>query len=126
MTVVLASSRATSIGFDGAQYPLKNNSPVILSVKPGIHHLEVPSLIQIRVGERHVFVGWSDGVNSSPRQIMIYSDVNIVAQYRTEYYLSVKSALGQASGSGWYPEDSDAELCRCSDVTRFDLVRFVD
>jgi len=107
VTIALTSSGATStVNFDGTQYPLNNQSPLSLSVKPGIHHLEALSPIQGKVGERFVFTGWSDGANSNPRQIVVNGDLSVAALYRTEYYLSVKSERGQVSGSGWYPAGS--------------------
>jgi len=111
LTVVLTSSGAAStITFDGSQYPLNNGGPLTVSVSPGIHHLEALPLIQGEVGEQFVFVGWSGGVNSNPRQIVISGDVNIAALYQTEYYLSVKSEYGRASGEGWYPQGSKASF----------------
>jgi hypothetical protein len=106
-TVGLMSSGPTStIGFDGSEYPVNNTSPPVLSMRPGVHQLETLPIIQSKVGERFVFVGWSDGVNSNPRQFVISGDASIVALYRTEYYLSVKSERGQVSGEGWYPGGS--------------------
>lgn len=107
VAIVLTSSGAAStVNFDGTQYPLNNNSPLSLPVQPGVHHLEALSLIQGKVGERFVFAGWSDSINSSSRQIVVNDNVNIAALYRTEYYLSVKSDRGQVSGGGWYPAGS--------------------
>lgn len=107
VNVVLASSGAAStITFDGSQYALNSSSSLTVHVNPGVHNLEAQSLIRGGTGERFVFVGWSDGINSDPRQIVISGDVNIAALYRTEYYLSVGSERGLVSGQGWYPAGS--------------------
>ena len=107
ITIAVTSSGATStVTFDGTRYPLNNDSPLRLLVQPGFHNLEALPLIQGKVGERFVFAGWSDGVNSSSRQLVLNGDISFTALYRTEYYLSVQSERGQVSGSAWYPAGS--------------------
>lgn len=107
-TLILASSGPTSsISFDGLTYQVTAAEPIGLSVAPGIHRLYAQQLIPSMAGERFVFVGWSDGVNSNPRFLLVGSSANLTALYRTEYYLSVKSDHGLSAGQGWYPAGSD-------------------
>ena len=111
VTVVLSSIRVGSaIDVDGSQYPVAENKSATLLLKIGLHTLEAPAIIQTEPLKRFVFVGWSDGVNSNPRQLMISDDENISSIYRAEYYLSVKSEMGQVSGEGWYQEGSQANF----------------
>jgi hypothetical protein len=96
VTIVLSSIRVGSaIDVDGSQYPVGENKSATLLLKIGLHTLEAPAIIQPEPLKRFVFVGWSDGVNSNPRQLMISGDENISSIYRAEYYLSVKSEMGQ-------------------------------
>ena len=107
-TLILVSSGPTStISLDGLTYRVTAAGPIGLPVAPGIHRLYAQQLIPSIAGERFVFVGWSDGVNSNPRFLVVGSSVNFTALYRTEYYLSVKSDHGLSAGQGWYPAGSN-------------------
>ena len=107
-TLTLASSGPpSSISLDGIKYPVSAAGPINLSVIPGIHRLAATQLIPGETGERFVFVGWSDGVTSNPRLLVISNTANLTALYRTEYYLSVKSEHGLSAGEGWYPAGSN-------------------
>ena len=106
-TITLASSGPpSSIGLDGITYPV-NATLINLAVTPGVHRLAATQLIPGETGERFVFVGWSDGVTSNPRLLVISNTANLTALYRTEYYLSVKSEHGLSAGQGWYPAGSN-------------------
>ncbi|MGD0689660.1 MAG: hypothetical protein ABSA50_07815 [Candidatus Bathyarchaeia archaeon] len=106
--LTLASSGPpSSIGLDGITYPVNAAGPINLSVTPGVHRLAATQLIPGETGERFVFVGWSDGVASNPRLLVISNTANLTALYRTEYYLSVKSEHGLSAGQGWYPAGSN-------------------
>ena len=103
-----ASVTPLSISLDGVNYTVSNLHPVNLSVAPGIHRLDAMSVVPGNVGERFVFVGWSDGTTSNPRLVTIAHDLNLTAIYDTECYLSVKSDHGEIIGAGWYPAGSNA------------------
>ncbi|MGA2972766.1 MAG: hypothetical protein ABSE39_09125 [Candidatus Bathyarchaeia archaeon] len=98
------------IKLDGTEYQLNDGTSVTLSVQAGTHSLSAPSIIQGPAGERFVFVGWTDGLNSNPRQVFVVQDQSLQAIYRTEYYLSVKSDFGQTSGEGWYESGTEAHF----------------
>ncbi len=111
IVVTLSSRGATStISVDGSQYQVDENKSTRLSINPGPYRLEASPPIQTQGTKRFVFIGWSDGVNSNPRQILLSEDTQVTALYRTEYYLSVKSDRGKASGAGWYEEGSEANF----------------
>lgn len=101
-----SSGPPSSIGLDGIIYPV-NASLINLAVTPGVHRLVATQLIPGETGERFVFVGWSDGVTSNPRLLVISNTANLRAVYRTEYHLSVKSEHGLSAGQGWYPAGSN-------------------
>ena len=106
-TLTLASSGPpSSVALDGITYPLNAAGSINLSVTPGVHRIAATELIPAEAGKRFVFVGWSDGVASNPRLLVINNTANLTALYRTEYYLSVKSAHGLSAGQGWYPAGS--------------------
>lgn len=110
-TVTLASSvTPSSLTFDGVTYDFSNANQDNLSVTLGFHRIDALSVIQGKVGERYVFVGWSDGITSNPRLVTIVHDLNLTAIYRTEYYLSVNSEHRRTIGGGWYPADSSANF----------------
>ena len=111
VTIVLSSiGGGSTIDVDGSQFSVAENKSATLLVKIGLHTLDAPAIIQTEPLKRFVFVGWSDGVNSNPRQLVISDDWNIASLYRVEYYLSVKSEMGQVSGEGWYPQGSQASF----------------
>jgi hypothetical protein len=107
-TITLASSGPpSSIALDGVTHHVNATGPINLSVTPGVHRLAATQLIPAETGERFVFIGWSDGVTSNPRLVIISNNANLMAQYRMEYYLSVKSDHGISAGQGWYPAGSN-------------------
>ena len=111
VTIVLSSvGGGSTIDVDGSQYSVAGNKSATLMLNVGVHTLEAPTIIQTDPLKRFVFVGWSDGVNSNPRQLVISDDGKITSLYRTEYYLSVKSEMGQVSGEGWYERGSQASF----------------
>jgi hypothetical protein len=111
VTLTLGSSGArTQISVDNQQYEIHNGSYVTASVTPGAHVLSAPMIIQRSPGERYVFIGWSDGVNSNPHRIFLTEPIAISALYRTEFHLSVQSEMGQIAGEGWYSAGAEASV----------------
>jgi hypothetical protein len=78
------------------------------TVKPGRHLINVPREINLTKDSRLIFLRWSDGSTSNPTVTEIQGDTNLTAQYETEYYLTVRSNLGETQGEGWYPSGSTA------------------
>jgi len=118
-TVAVANSVTLTIGsygsgtritVDDSSYQIQNESSLSLSLQPGAHVLSAPMIIQPSPDERYVFAGWSNGVNSNPHTIYLTVPSNLTAFYRTEYFLSVQSGMGQSVGEGWYEKDSIATV----------------
>jgi hypothetical protein len=108
-TMTLGSKGAdASIRVDAATYQIHALTSLSVKLPSGIHVLEANQTISKTLGERSVFAGWSDGVNSNPRQILITQNTDIAAIYRTEYYLVVSSDENRPSGTGWYEQGSFA------------------
>ncbi len=93
---------ATTVSVDGVSHALSNLQPLALTLTLGTHTLQATQLIPAGEGERFVFNGWSDGVNSNPRTLAIATDTNVTALYGTEYYLKLTSNASQPFGEGWY------------------------
>ena len=111
LTLTLSALGANApIKLDSSEYPLNDGSSVTLAVQPGRHNLSAPSIIEGPLGVRFVFVGWSDGLSSSSRNVLVPQDSSLQAVYRTEYYLSEKSDFGQTSGEGWYESGREASF----------------
>ena len=109
--LVLTSQGAnTDIEVDNSSFPIQVNSILSLTLPPGEHVLKAPMILQGNLGERYVFDGWSDGVNSDPRQILLTQPMAIGAIYQTEYYLTAQSEMGQVVGEGWYQQGSQATV----------------
>jgi hypothetical protein len=79
-----------------------------LSTTRGSHRLEAQSPIILGNGTRAVFDHWSDGVQSSPREIYLAANLDLTATYLTEFSLKVESSMGETVGSGWYPAGMNA------------------
>ena len=72
VTLTLGSvGTSTQIVVDNASYQIQNGSSIPLTLRLGPHSLQAPLIVQGDLGERYVFVGWSDDVNSDPRQISL-------------------------------------------------------
>jgi hypothetical protein len=118
-TVTVASNLTLTLGslgagaqivVDGYPYEIQNGSYVSMPLKPGAHVLAAPMIIQQSADQRYVFMSWSDGVKSNAHSIFLTEPATICALYRTEYYLSVQSDMGQIAGGGWYPKGMEATI----------------
>lgn len=70
-----------------------------------------PSLISGGAGKRYVFSGWAvdgSGAAGNPVSVVMNGPRTTVANYKTQFYLSVKSPYGNAQGDGWYDEGTTA------------------
>ena len=127
VTLTLGSvGTGTQIVVDNASYQIQNQSSTALSLQPGAHSLWAPMIVQGSVGERYVFIGWSDGVNSDPRQLFLTRPTAVTALYRTEYYLSVQSDEWQVVGEGWYEKGTQATVAVSPIITVPSFLGFTD
>lgn len=108
VTLSIRSNLASSvITVDGVAYTVLP-SGIELSTTRGSHRLEAKSPITLDNGTRAVFDHWSDGVQSSPREIYLAAKLDLTAIYLTEFLLKVESSAGETVGSGWYPAGTNA------------------
>ena len=68
-------------------------------------HIEVPEIIE-KENIRYLFIGFSTGTNNSVSDFKIKSPIDIVANYKTQYYIKVDSKYSSVSGEGWYDKGS--------------------
>lgn len=68
-------------------------------------------------GTQYVFVGWKEeGSAANPqRTLRIAQSTNVIAIFKTQYFVQVASDFGSPRGSGWYDEGSDATVTAQSD-----------
>jgi len=96
------------IAVDNYSFQVQNGSSASVALRPGAHVLTAPMIIQQAGDERYVFEGWNHGVNSNQQVIFLTQPTALYALYRTEYYLSAQSAMGQVAGAGWYQRGAQA------------------
>lgn len=68
------------------------------------------NIVSGTTGTRYVFSSWSNGGTTYTQSsaIVMNSAVTITASWTTQYYLTVTSAYGTASGANWYNVGSSA------------------
>ena len=65
----------------------------------------------VPTGTQYVFTGWSgdaSGTTSSSNAIIMNGPETAIANWQTQYYLTVSSAYGTAGGAGWYNSGTSA------------------
>jgi len=97
-----------AVQFDGQAFRTGTSGETTLNVSPGEHVISVPPLITLGDAARAVFQHWNTTSGSSDLRLSASRDVCLLAIYRRQYYLNVKSPLGRVSGAGWYDENSTA------------------
>ncbi len=74
--------------------------------------VSVTPMISGNTGMRYVFTGWSgDYTGTSPTgDLTVTGSMNIVANFKTQYMLTVSSQYATATGTGWYDAGSTATV----------------
>jgi hypothetical protein len=105
-----------TVQFDGQAFRTGTNGKITLNATTGEHVISVPPFIMLGDAERALFQRWNVTSGSSNLSLATSRDVCLLAIYRRQYYLDVKSPLGWVSGAGWYDEDSIARFQVASPV----------
>jgi M6 family metalloprotease-like protein len=111
---VVTGNATTWVKVNGVIYHANASAQVAASVVPGSVTLEVQSAVSTSPGVRQLFVEWSDGSSSNPRQIAVISKTAIAAIYKTQYLLTVDRNGGVASTAGWYDANSTVTVTATS------------
>ena len=78
--------------------------PVAVSSSPSI---TVPPLAELQNSTQIIFTEWSDGIKEPNRQVRMDGDVNLTAQYRTQYLLTITNS---STFEEWYDKGANATL----------------
>jgi len=73
--------------------------------------IEVQPTVQYQNATRMLFNGWnSTAIANSPTiQIIVTAPMRLLASWRTQYLVDIKSEYGTATGGGWYDAGSSAQ-----------------
>jgi hypothetical protein len=85
----------------------------------GNHSLSVPKFVQIDNVTRLRFSNWSDGSTDTNRSVELNHDINLNADYVTQYRLQVVTPVA-VEGAGWYDEGTNVTLSVQSTSPPFD------
>jgi len=99
-----------SVEVDGKTYKTGASGDVFITgLTFGAYTITVEVTKDLSLGERGVFMGWGDGEGSNPRTVIIYTNTNITALYRKQFFLTLNSEA-PVNGSGWYDENRQADF----------------
>jgi M6 family metalloprotease-like protein len=98
------------VKINGTTYQSGEGGKVTTGTLPGIQQIELEKIQSTGNGSRRIFWKWSDGDTSNPRTILVENDLNLTAEYKTQYYVTVNANEGKVTGEGWYDEDSTAQI----------------
>jgi len=93
---------------DGQTYLAEEIPAAFTWLSGSSHRLDVPLQVDMEDGTRRVFTSWNDGDKSSSRVIVRGGDY--IANYCTQYKLTVQSPYGMPRGDGWYDSVSNATV----------------
>lgn len=99
----ISGAKAT---LDGLSYDTQQLPATFIWTIGSEHVLEVQGMIEDGSGIRYVFADWNDGEIMTTRTVTASSSVTYTADFKTEYLLTVKTAIGDSQGSGWYDAGS--------------------
>lgn len=103
-----ADPRIGSITVDGNKYTSSQLPKSFFWTVDSYHSFSVDSMVHGGTGVQHIFTGWNDGHTDTSRTVRVTEPANYIANYRTEYYLTVNSEYGDPQGEGWYDAGSVA------------------
>ena len=89
------------VSVNGVKYSVTSGQ-LQTSVPVGNVTVQIQPDVNLSLGIRQVFTGWSDGSSANPRQIKVTQDTTLHANYATQYLLSIDSNGGSTTPSGWY------------------------
>lgn len=86
----------------------------------GDHHVRVPDAIPYGNDTRMWFRSWSDNNTESDRIVTLGNNLTLTVDYRKQFRLQTVSPYGSVTGSGWYFEDSTANVSVQPTAAQFD------
>ncbi len=82
--------------------------PATVGVGLGQHNITVPALVQVDPTTRLRFDHWSDGTLGTVDTIVVTGNASIEATYVTQHLLTLVGAGENATGAGWYDNNTVA------------------
>lgn len=82
--------------------------PAAVGVALGPHNITVPALAQVDPTTRLRFDHWSDGTLGTVNTVTVTGNMSLEAIYVTQHSLTLVGAGENATGGGWYDNDSVA------------------
>lgn len=107
LTLTVLVPESVTVNVDGANQSLGN---IRLSLIAGPHNVSVPEIVAVNENTRLQFKGWSDGEGEPNRTVVLNRDVDLRADYVTQYWLLIASPQVNSTGAGWYDNDSTARF----------------
>ena len=107
------------VNLDNVAYQTDQNGRVTIpSVSQGSHVIEIQSTIVVGSGIRVLFKQWADGANQNPRTVTVSDNISLVANWRTQYLLTIISPYDHFTG-GWYDAGSAATFAITSIIVDY-------
>lgn len=104
LTLQITVPNPVTITIDGIN---QSRGSISLSLITGRHNVTIPEIVQVNNNTRLKFEGWSDGVTSENRTILLNHYVSLEANYTRQYLLTIESPA-PVSGFGWYDQGANA------------------
>lgn len=102
---------------DGFPFRTDDKGVASIYVPVGSVSVEVPNDVAPTGDTRYHFSSWSDQSNANPLSAEVDSALDLSANYRTQYLLTVETDYGEAQGSGWYDKGANATFTVPDSVT---------
>jgi hypothetical protein len=117
VTIDLGNVTTTSVSVDNSVRSVADGK-LNLSIEPGNHTFVLPETVDMGSGIRAVFRRFlrlpaSATVQpSKPNRFSLYvtDDVNLIAVYDIQYYVTIVNDKGASTGAGWYDSGSVARF----------------
>jgi len=116
LTLQINVPSPVTVNVDGIN---QSQGSINLTLVNGPHNLTVPEIVPVNSDTRLKFEGWSDGVTSANRTVLVNHYVSLEANFTTQYLLTIESPV-PISGLGWYDQGSNATFTVNSKVQGMD------
>jgi M6 family metalloprotease-like protein len=109
----LTSTSPVWVSINGVRYNITASS-LQASVPNGTAVLLIQPFVNVSLGVRQAFVGWSDGSTQNPHQITVTGNTTLSAQFAMQYELTIDSNGGFTTPTGWYNANATVSVTATS------------
>jgi M6 family metalloprotease-like protein len=102
-----------SVEINGENHTIQDFSPVEswIDMNKTVHIDLRTNIVNINESARYVFGEWSEsGSNSTSITVRVFAPTEVVAKFKLQYFLKIKSGFGSPIGEGWYDNGSLVEV----------------